>query len=233
MQASKIWVGQGLLCSILFSLGQVAWSTTAKGSSVLVSKTGFVEVILEKPASLRTVLDDLCAATHTDCEGTQLASDSMVAPLTISGGWTQVVEILLDGTGLNYIAIPPGQGQKGSLWIRAASNPVTGDQRCPDAPPFRQHVSATDIPSGGDNKDCGAVQSESNETTSVSVSSVELSTGSLDSTDGLQGSGSQASENQVAPQSGSPFPEAGTAPPSGSQNQRQGPPFPESLVQPQ
>jgi len=75
-------------------------------------------VAIAIPTDLRVVVDEVCKQTETTCEGTQYLAGSAVAPMNLQGAWNSVIDQLLEGSGINYVASPPTVASGGRLIIQ-------------------------------------------------------------------------------------------------------------------
>ena len=84
-------------------------------------------VQITTPTQLSTVLQTLCTSTPIDCELPAAdSSDSIVAPMTVKGTWEQVLQTLLQGTGLDFVTFAPIPPHRGRLILRLATAKTSG-----------------------------------------------------------------------------------------------------------
>jgi hypothetical protein len=106
-------LGSLLLASIADAQQQSPLPLTVRFDSANTS------VVIAEPSDLRIVLDEVCRQTKTSCEGTQYLAGSKVAPMQLQGSWNSVIDQLLEGSGVNYVASPPSEVGSGRLIIQA------------------------------------------------------------------------------------------------------------------
>jgi hypothetical protein len=63
-------------------------------------------VQINESVAVRTVLEKVCLETRARCDGLELITGDVAAPLALSGTWSEVVTKLLEGTSLNYFSMP-------------------------------------------------------------------------------------------------------------------------------
>jgi hypothetical protein len=110
-----------VLCSfsvilLIWPAGAVSQRTPA-GIYVTCVQGVKISVVLPVSLSLNDVLHQLCAKTDADCELDALSGEGDIAPMTITGSWTEVLDQLLRGSGWNYVAAANSNGLPGTLWI--------------------------------------------------------------------------------------------------------------------
>jgi hypothetical protein len=114
--------GLGAVLALASVLPSLVWGFGEQAISVqLKSSHPNVIIRVTQPTSLRAVLDQFCSASGTACEGTAKAESLVMAPVSISGTWSEVVFKLFEGSKLNFVAYPPAQGTTGKL--------ILGDRR--------------------------------------------------------------------------------------------------------
>lgn len=79
-----------------------------------------IKITVRSAASLSELLSELCKSTASDCEGVDGMPALVVAPLEMSGSWNEVLSKLMEGSGINYVAEPPGKEKRGRLLIRGS-----------------------------------------------------------------------------------------------------------------
>ena len=77
-----------------------------------------VSIEIARSTSLQSVLQEFCRQTGADCTGLDQTAGSSVAPSTLRGTWSEVLNQLMEGTALNYAAGPPSRSQGGRLVIQ-------------------------------------------------------------------------------------------------------------------
>jgi hypothetical protein len=117
---------------MLFSLPLSAVNTGANDNIAIQWQGVNLTVQVEKSATLSIVLERVCTQTCAQCEGAERAGDGWVGPVTLSGDWNDVVNNLLAGTGLNYIATSELPGTPARLVILGAA--LTADKPIQSAP---------------------------------------------------------------------------------------------------
>jgi hypothetical protein len=113
----RILASVALLSAALFaqstSAGKISFSNT--GGSIAIS--------VPSGTVLRTVIVDLCENTKSHCEGTENVPKEQMPDMSIRGSWEHVLEQLLAGSGLNYVAVSAMPNSAGSLVILPSSQP--------------------------------------------------------------------------------------------------------------
>jgi hypothetical protein len=103
-----------VLAVSLFSL-----VTRAEPSNFVIRHEGSNFLLqIHRPVPLNTLLDAFCATSAADCEGTALASSIMVPPMTVTGEWSDVLNMLLHGTRLNYVGTAAVAGRRGRVILQ-------------------------------------------------------------------------------------------------------------------
>lgn len=112
--------------------GVRAEAPEASGVQIQVSQ-GLIHLQVTQATPLRLVLEEVCRKTQAQCEGLQNVEETM-PPLAMKGSWAEVVDWLLQGSKLNYVAQPASPqgparllliGRRAALPARA---PVGTDQ---------------------------------------------------------------------------------------------------------
>jgi len=123
-----------LLAFVLPALGQQAAPVAVQ----IIDRDATIAVQTLQNASLTAVLEELCRQTRTDCEGTAAAANIELPPIHAVGTWEQVIANLMEGTNLNYAAMPATAASGARLLITArasspeASQPSSVTNRAPD-----------------------------------------------------------------------------------------------------
>jgi len=84
-----------------------------------------VTIHVTRSIPLSELLKSLCQTSHTQCEGTEATSSLLVAPMTVSGTWENVLASLLEGTQLNYSCIAASSSSPGSLVIQGRASRIS------------------------------------------------------------------------------------------------------------
>lgn len=100
----------------------------------VISEQATVAVQTSQSTPLTAVLEEFCRQTRTDCEGIDTAAKVELPPIDTRGTWEQVIARLMEGTDLNYAAMPATAASDARLLI-------TGRALSPEAP---QQASAAD-----------------------------------------------------------------------------------------
>ena len=79
-------------------------------------------------APLTAVLEEFCRQTRTDCEGTGAAANIELPPINAVGTWEQVIANLMEGTNLNYAAMPATTASGARLLIAARARTLETPQ---------------------------------------------------------------------------------------------------------
>jgi hypothetical protein len=108
------WVA--LLLLLLPALPAEAQRPAGVGVKV-VSDGPTVSVETDQKGRLTAVLEEFCQDTRTTCEGTAAAGEIELPPTQVFGTWEQVVHQLMDGTRLNFVAMPPTTASGGRLVV--------------------------------------------------------------------------------------------------------------------
>ncbi len=127
------------LSALLLLLTVSAGSAFAQSPTVTVdSKADQVTVQILEPTDLSTVLEAVCRHLQARCDGLDAAAGVQIPPATVTDTWPGVVRKLLEGTGLNHIALsragkvparllvserPEGPVESASPGVRAAAGP--------------------------------------------------------------------------------------------------------------
>jgi len=75
-------------------------------------------VSVTQTADLAVILAKLCKETQSDCDGIERAASSKVSPVTLHGGWDEVIDQLMAGSGLNYAMSSPSSKSRGRLIVQ-------------------------------------------------------------------------------------------------------------------
>jgi hypothetical protein len=118
----------GLAIVGLLALGCPASAQQAAPVVVkVIYRDATVAVQTLQNAPLTAVLEEFCRQTRTDCEGTAAAATIELPPIHALGTWEQVLVQLMEGTNLNYAAMPATAASDARLLI-------TGRALSPEAP---------------------------------------------------------------------------------------------------
>ena len=112
------------MCSMLLLCGISLAQQASEKSVAIAVRAATIDIQISNTSKLSDVLDELCARTGTECEGNALASGTVVAPGRLTGTWILLVGHLMDGSRLNYLAVPPYAGRPGRLLIEGAASTV-------------------------------------------------------------------------------------------------------------
>lgn len=136
-----------LLAFVLPALAQQAAPVAVQ----IIDRDATIAVQTLQNAPLTAVLEEFCRQTRADCEGTAAAADIELPPIHAVGTWEQVIANLMQGTNLNYAAMPATAASGARLLITAralpleASQPSSVTNRAPDgrvAPPAGDPLNA-------------------------------------------------------------------------------------------
>ncbi len=110
-------------CTILIGLGVFAMPMLGQGDRVVVAwhSGSEIRVSIAQTTPLGTVLDEVCREMNAQCLGTQQTMAAMVPAQEVRGDWRQVISILLEGAGFNYVAGTPSGSSLGRLEIVGTS----------------------------------------------------------------------------------------------------------------
>lgn len=128
-------------CTVLISLGVFVMPMLGQlNRAVIVSHAGSeISVSIARTTPLGAVLEEVCREASAQCLGTQKAMAAMVPAQEVRGGWRQLISILLEGAGFNYVASAPSGSSPAMLQIvGAASRPR------PEQQEVRSTVAATE-----------------------------------------------------------------------------------------
>lgn len=123
-------------------------------SSVKVTDIhGKLTVQITQAAHVREILDAICESTNIKCDiAPGLGEADLVAPMTASGEWSQVIPQLLEGSRLNYSFAAPTPRQSGQLFVQARAafeeprqNPATPPNSMDVATPPMSMISPTSV----------------------------------------------------------------------------------------
>ncbi len=92
-------------------------------------KRPILSVRLTQPTDLRTVLEAACRASESRCDVAASTAEVVLPALTLTGTWGEVVAQLLEGTGHNYAALAPSNGQQGRLSVAPRPPAESSDQK--------------------------------------------------------------------------------------------------------
>jgi hypothetical protein len=119
------------LLPIMCCLAQAAPATPAV---VVEVKAGLLNIHVAEKTSLSTVLDEACRVVQATCTGTDLSTSVSAAPMSISGTWTEIIDKLLQGSALDYVAVPSSGNERAQLIV---TRPTDGPESVPSqAPPY-------------------------------------------------------------------------------------------------
>src|SRR5262245_53915528 len=88
--------------------------------SINKTKTG-LQIRVQHSSPLSAVLTEVCRVSNTKCDGVSYVASDIVTPVLITGSWAEVINILMTGTGVNYLATQPGNGVAGQLILQPRS----------------------------------------------------------------------------------------------------------------
>ncbi len=118
----------GLAIGALLAFGFPALAQQAAPVIVkVISQDSRVAVQTSQNAPLNAILEELCRQTRSDCEGTAAAAKIELPPINALGTWEQIIDKLMEGTNLNYAAMPATAASGARLLI-------TGLALSPEAP---------------------------------------------------------------------------------------------------
>ncbi len=117
-----------LVIVALLAFAIPAWAQqTAPVAVKVIYEHATVAVQTSQNIPLTAVLEEFCRQTRTDCEGTAAGAKVELPPVNAQGSWQQVIAELMEGTGLNYAAMPATAASEARLLI-------TGRVLSPEAP---------------------------------------------------------------------------------------------------
>jgi len=101
-------IGASTIVAIIASLACAlpAWAQPAPVAVQIIERDDTVAVQILQTAPLTAVLGEFCRQTHADCEGADAAANIELAPINVVGSWEQVMAKLMEGTHMNYVAMP-------------------------------------------------------------------------------------------------------------------------------
>ncbi|MCI0722817.1 MAG: hypothetical protein L0338_28180 [Acidobacteria bacterium] len=104
--------------TVLLLLVAGAGSVSAESPTVSVkSQGGRITVRVDEPTELSAVLGAVCQHIQARCEGLEATVGMPIQPTTITDTWPGVVRKLLEGSGLNHIALGPAGNKPARLLL--------------------------------------------------------------------------------------------------------------------
>lgn len=107
MIVNREWRGPlATLSTLLLLLAVSAGAAFAQSPTVTVeSEADHITVRILEPTELSTVLEAVCRHLQARCDGLDAAAGAQIPPATVTDTWPGVVRKLLEGSGLNHIAL--------------------------------------------------------------------------------------------------------------------------------